>query len=120
MRTIPTNLKSAYYKLKNCRLVIKGEVDDDSISFFETFLNHAMPVNEYENTVYYFLKEMYYADKTVFYNFLNNSSHSCLILYTDHISIAKHFNIINKVFIAWDRTEKKYKVARYSKNTEYK
>lgn len=113
MRTVPCNLQSNYYKLKKSRLILKNEIDSDSMSYFEVALNKALPKTEYEFNIYYFLKNLYYADKQKFYNFINNSSYECLVLYTDNISIVKHFDLFNKVFIKWNKEEKKYIVSEY-------
>ena len=116
MRTIPCNLHSNYYKLKKSRLILKNEVDEDSISYFELALNKALPKTEYEFNIYYFLKNLFHSDKQKFYNFINNSSYECLILYTDNISITKHFNLFNKVSIKWNKEEKKYEIYKYIEN----
>ena len=116
MRTVPSNLLSNYYKLKKSRLILKNEIDSDSMSYFEITLNKALPKTEYELNIYYFLKNLYYSEKQKFYNFINNSNYECLVLYTDNTTIAKHFNLFNKVFIKWDKEEKKYIVSQYVEN----
>ena len=113
MRTVPSNLRSNYYKLKKSRLILKNEIDVDSVSHFEIVLNKALPKTEYEWNIYYFLKNLYYSDKQKFYHFIDNSNYECLILYTDNTSILKHFDLFHKVFIKWNKEEKKYIVSEY-------
>lgn len=113
MRTVPCNLQSNYYKLKKSRLILKDEIDTDSMIYFEIALNKALPKTEYEYNIYYFLKGLFHSDRQKFYNFVNNSGYECLVLYTDNITIVKHFNLFNKVFIKWDVEEKKYIVSQY-------
>ena len=52
MRTVPSNLRSNYYKLKKSRLILKNEIDLDSMNYFEIALNKAMPKTEYELNIY--------------------------------------------------------------------
>jgi hypothetical protein len=116
MRTVPANLRSNYYKLKKSRLILKNEIDSDSMSYFEIALNKALPKTEYELNIYYFLKNLYYSDKQNYYNFINNTNYECLVLYTDNTSIVKHFGLLHKVYIKWNKEEKKYIVSEYVEN----
>lgn len=113
MRTVPANIQSAYYKLKKSRIITKNEFDEESISHFERVLNSALPVTEYDKNIYYFIKGLYYNDKQKFYNFINNSNYECLILYTDNIKIVNHFKLLYKLYISWDKENKKYIVKKY-------
>lgn len=113
MRTIPMSLQKSYFELKKSRLLTKGDLDDDSISFFEFKLNKALPETEYDFNIYYFVKALYYNDKNKFYNFLNNSKYECLILYTDNVSIVRHFHLMHKLNICWNKDEKKYKCSKF-------
>lgn len=118
MRTIPVPLQKAYYALKKSRLISKSEIDDDSISFFEHVLNKALPEHEYDYNIYYFVKSLYYNDKSKFYNFINNTKYECLILYTDNVSIVRHFNIMHKLNVCWDKEIKKYHCSKYDEETD--
>ena len=80
MRTIPHNLQNAYYKLKKSKLVKENIIDSDSISYFESVLNNGMPKNENDFILFYFIKNLFYNDKSKFYNFINNSGFECLVL----------------------------------------
>ena len=118
MRTIPVPLQKAYYALKKSRLISKSEIDDDSISFFEHVLNKALPEHEYDYNIYYFVKSLYYNDKSKFYNFINNTKYECLILYTDNVSIVRHFNLMHKLNVCWDKETKKYHCSKYDEETD--
>jgi hypothetical protein len=115
MRTLPKRIENAYFQLKKSRLIAKGQYDNDAISHFEKLLNSSLPITDYENHIYYFVKDLYYDDKSKFLNFINNSNLQSLILYTNNKNIISHFNLEYKVYINWNKDEKKYIVERYSK-----
>lgn len=113
MRSIPKRIQNAYYQLHRSRLIAKKHFDDDAIKHFETILNSALPVNEYENYFYYFIKELYYDDPSKFLNYINNSNKQSLILYTNNKNIINHFQLQYKLYINWDSANKKYIVDLY-------
>lgn len=115
MRTIPKRIQNAYFQLKKSRLITKEEYDDEAIMHFEKILNSSLPVSEYENNIYYLIKDMYYNDKNKFITYINNSNLECLILYTDNKRIISHFNLLYKLYINWNKEEKKYIVEKYDK-----
>jgi len=115
MRTIPKRIQNAYFQLKKSRLIVKEEYDDEAIMHFEKLLNSSLPVSEYENNIYYLIKDMYYNDKNKFINYIKNSNLECLILYTDNKKIINHFNLLYKLYINWNKEEKKYIVEKYDK-----
>ena len=119
MRAIPKNLQSNYFELRKSRLVSKGEIDEESISFFEYKLNKSLPGDEEDGTLYYIIKGFHYNDRHKLYNFLNNSKYECLLLYTDNVNIVKHFNLVHKLNINWDKNEKKYKCSKFVKREEH-
>lgn len=118
MRTIPVPLQKSYYALKKSRLIFKGEFDDESIAFFEHVLNKALPDQEYDFNIYYFVKSLYYNDKQKFYNFINNTKYECLLLYTDNVSIVRHFNLMHKLNLSWDKETKRYHCSKYEEETD--
>lgn len=113
MRTIPKRLQNAYFQLHKSRLVAKNHLDDDAIKHFENILNSALPVNEYENNIYYFIKDLYYDDPSNFLNFISNSNKQSFILYTNNKNIINHFRLQYKVYINWNSKNKKYIVELY-------
>lgn len=110
MRTLPHNLYSSYYKLKKSRLIKDNIVDPDSILYFQNILNSGLPKIESEFVLYYFIKNLFYSDKSKFYNFINNSTFECLVLYTDNLYISNHFNLGSKVYINWNKDTKLYEI----------
>ena len=115
MRTIPKRIQNSYFQLKKSRLIVKEEYDDEAIIHFEKLLNSSLPVSEYENNINYLIKDMYYNDKNKFINYIKNSNLECLILYTDNKKIINHFNLLYKLYINWNKEEKKYIVEKYDK-----
>ena len=115
MRTIPKRIENAYFQLKKSRLIAKKHYDNDAINHFEKLLNSSLPITDYENHIYYFVKDLYYDDKTKFLNFIENSNLQSLILYTNNKNIINHFELQYKIYINWDKNEKKYIVERYNK-----
>lgn len=109
---MPFSVKNAYYKLKKSNLIKNNDLSNESLLYFETILNDSLPQKENELTLYYFLKNMFYNNKNKFYNFINNSNLECLVLYTDNITISKHFNLMDKIYIKWDPYSKSYKVSK--------
>jgi hypothetical protein len=115
MRTLPKRIENAYFQLKKSRLIVKEQYDNDAIEHFEKLLNSSLPITDYENHIYYFIKDLYYDDKSKFLNYIDNSNLQALILYTNNKNIISHFNLEYKVYINWNKDEKKYIVERYSK-----
>jgi len=113
MRTIPKRIQNAYFQLHKSRLLTKGHLDNDAIMHFEKILNSSLPANNYEQNIYYFVKDLYYDDPSKFLNYINNSNLQCLILYTNNKNIISHFNLQYKTYINWDPKEKKYIVELY-------
>lgn len=116
MRTIPKRIQNAYFQLHKSRLISKGHLDNDAILHFEKILNSALPVNEYEQNIYYFVKDLYYDDPSKFLNYINKSNLQSLILYTNNKNIISHFNLQYKVYINWASKDKKYIVELYKYN----
>ena len=115
MRTVPKRVQNAYFQLKKSRIIVKNEFDNEAIEHFEKILNSSLPVTEYEYNIYYLIKDMYYNDKNKFINYINNSNLECLILYTDNKRIINHFKVIYKLYINWNKDEKKYIVEKYDR-----
>lgn len=116
MRTIPKRLQNSYFQLFNSRLISKNQYDLEAISHFEALLNASLPTTDYENSIYYFIKEMYYDDRNKFLNFIQNSNLQPFILYTNNSNIISHFNLQYKIYITWDKKNKKYKVEKFNNN----
>ena len=115
MRTIPKRIENAYFQLKKSRLIAKKHYDNDAVNHFEKLLNSSLPITDYENHIYYFVKDLYYDDKNKFLNFIENSNLQSLILYTNNKNIINHFELQYKIYINWDKNEKKYIVEKYNK-----
>jgi hypothetical protein len=113
MRTIPKRIQNAYFQLHKSRLISKGHLDDDAVSHFEKILNSALPTTEYEQNIYYFVKDLYYDDPSKFLNYISNSNLQPLILYTNNKNIINYFDLQFKLYINWSTTEKKYIVELY-------
>lgn len=114
MRTIPKRLQNSYFQLFNSRLISKNQYDLEAINHFEALLNASLPTTDYENSIYYFIKEMYYDDRNKFLNFIHNSNLQPFILYTNNTNIINHFNLQYKIYITWDKKNKKYKVEKFN------
>jgi hypothetical protein len=119
MRTLPKRVQNAYFQLLKSRLISKNHYDNDAINHFEKLLNSSLPQTDYENHIYYFVKDLYYDDKVKFLNYINNSNLQPLILYTNNKNIINHFNLKFKLYINWDKNEKKYIVEKFKKNNKY-
>ena len=117
MRTLPKRIQNAYFQLHKSRLIAKNHLDYDAIKHFENILNSALPVNDYEQNIYYFIKDLYYDDPSHFLNFISNSNKQSLILYTNNKNIINHFQLQYKVYINWNSKEKKYIVDLYKNNS---
>lgn len=114
MRTIPKRIQNAYFQLHKSRLISKGHLDNDAINHFQKILNSSLPVNEYEQNIYYFIKDLYYDNPSKFLQYISNSNLQCLLLYTNNKNIINHFNLQYKVYINWCSKEKLYIVELYS------
>lgn len=117
MRTIPKRLLNAYTQLQKSRLVSKKHFDNDALLHFEKLLNSSLPTTEYENHIYYFIKDLYHNNINYFNMFVHNSNIQCFILYTNNKNIIEHFNLKYKIYINWNKNDKKYIVEKFkSKN----
>lgn len=118
MRTIPKRLQNSYFQLFKSRLIAKKQYDNEAIKHFETLLNASLPTTDYENTIYYFIKELYYDNRDAFLTYISNSNKQAFILYTNNKNIIEHFNLQYKIYINWDKTNKKYIVEKYNKSLD--
>ena len=112
MRTIPHNIQNAYYKLKKSRLVKENIIDSDSLLHFESVLNSGLPKSNDEFVIYYFIKNLFYNDKSKFYNFINNSGFECLVLYTDNLCISNHFNLVSTLYVSCNKDDQLYNIKK--------
>ena len=118
MKTIPKRLYNSYLQLFKSRLIAKKQYDMEAIKHFETLLNASLPTTDYENTIYYFIKELYYDNRESFLKYIKNTNKQAFIIYTNNINIIEHFNLQYKIYINWDKINKKYIVDKYNQPLE--
>jgi hypothetical protein len=117
MKTLPKRLNNAYLQIQQSRLINKNQNDQDAINHFENLLNSSLPQTEYENHIYYFVKDLFHSDNDKFNKYINdNESLKPLILYTNNLFIISHFNLKYKVYISWNKITKKYQATKFIHN----
>jgi hypothetical protein len=104
-------LKQNYTKLSNSSLVLSGDISEKSLDYFQRVLNSVQPKTEMENTYKTVLRNMKDVNKYGLLMFVKNRHSSHFVQLLDSLSIVRHFNIHNMVFLKWDRSSNQYIVS---------
>ena len=104
-------LKQNYTKLSNSSLVLSGDISEKSLDYFQRVLNSVQPKTEMETTYKTVLRNMKDVNKFGLLMFVKNRHSSHFVQLLDSLSIVRHFNIHNLVFLKWDRSSNQYIVS---------
>lgn len=104
-------LKQNYTKLSNSSLVLSGDISEKSLDYFQRVLNSVQPKTEMETTYKTVLRNMKDVNKYGLLMFVKNRHSSHFVQLLDSLSIVRHFNIHNLVFLKWDRSSNQYIVS---------
>jgi len=110
---LPKSLHVGYNMLKRSRLILRREVDDDSLNYFNSIMNEALPRSA-DDAIYYFVKGMYNENKAKFISFIRNTNLECLVLWTDSRAIVRMLGLRGLVYIKWVGREGVYQISRYN------
>lgn len=115
---LPRSLYNAYNNLKMSRVVVKKNVDDEAITYFQNVLNSSGPKNKDEFILYHFVRGLYNENKSKFIFFIRNTSFECLVLWTEWRNIVEFLYLRNIINIKWQSHLKKFKVTKYNSSPE--
>jgi len=111
MTNFQNKIQKNYNKI--VELDILNNITDESLKQFEKYLNYCLPRTQDENSIYYFIKQLFFKDKEKFYTYIQDINNTSLVLITDNKTMMEHFGLTNKIFIGWNNTHKTYYVSRY-------
>ena len=115
---LPRSLYNAYNNLKKSRVVVKKNVDDEALTYFQNVLNSSGPKNNDEFVLYTFVRGLYYENKYKFISFIRNTSFECLVLWTEWRNIVDFLYLRNVINIKWQSQLKQFKVTKYNSSPE--
>lgn len=101
-------LKQNYTRLSNSSLVLSGDISEKSLDYFQRVLNSVQPKTEMETSYKTVLRNMKDVNKFGLLLFIKNRHSSHFVQLLDSLSIVRHFNIHNLVFLKWDRDSSQY------------
>ena len=116
---LPRSLYVGYNLLKKSRVAVRKENDEEALEFFQNILNEAQPSTPEDLLLHKFVKGMYNENKYKFIAFIKNTSHECLVLWTESKSIVNCLGLRGVVYVKWTGKETLYSVSQYqSTSTE--
>ncbi len=109
--SLPNQLIQSFETIKALPLV-QGIVTKESIQAFVSTLNASIPspLNPVAFSIYRFNRVRYNADKARFVSEIKLfAPYDSMILWTDYKDILVHFGLSNKIFLGWDKINKRYR-----------
>jgi hypothetical protein len=122
-KPIKIRLQHEYVKLGMCNLVKTKKVTDESLSFFITHLNIALPYNENENHQMQVFKDLYKTNNAAVIDIVlselsDNNKIAHYILWTTADDIISHFGLTDVIDLKWDRERHKYRISAAGSEAE--
>lgn len=109
--SLPNQLIKSFEAIQTLPL-LQGNVSNESVQSFVKELNFAIPspLNPVSFAIYRFNRTKYLRDKVRFVSEINTfSPYDAMILWTDFKDILQHFGLEGKIFLGWDKINKRYR-----------
>lgn len=110
---VPRSTFVAFEKIIRSQLVRDKTVTDDSLKYFQDWLNKAQPTDDDGMVKQKVVKALFNVNKIGFINMIRRTTNERLILWTDAKSIAYFFNLNNIAYIKWNRDTRDYTVTPF-------
>lgn len=109
MSILPEFLTESYDLLLNSDIVKNKNITLETIQEFVRLLNNSIP-NKYttEYTIYLFNRTKYKTNRWKFIKDINDSPYRSMILWTNYKEILKHFDLVQRFYLKWDKELNKY------------
>jgi hypothetical protein len=109
MSILPEFLLDSYESLCNSDIVKNKTISQETIGEFVTYLNCAIP-KKYttEYTIYLFNRTKYKMNRWKFMKDIQDSPYKSMVLWTNYKEILKHFNLIQRFYLKWDKEKNEY------------
>lgn len=112
-QTFRSRVHNAYHKLCKSHLVMRKDVSEGSLKFFEERLNEAMPRDDLERDQVRIIKDLYYNAPRLTYQAITAerdgmNKQALYVLWTNAWCITRHFEIESIVHLDWDATQNLY------------
>lgn len=114
---LPRSLYVGYNLLKKSRVAVKKENDEEALVYFQNILNEAQPSTPDDILLHKFVKGMYNENKYKFLSFIKNTSHECLVLWTESKAIINYLGLRGVVYVKWTGKETLYSVSQFHSTT---
>ncbi len=109
--SLPNQLIKSFEAIKTLPL-LKGDFSHETVQSFVKELNFAIPspLNPVSFAIYRFNRTKYLLNKARFVSEINTfSPYDAMILWTDFKDILQYFGLEGKIFLGWDKVNKRYR-----------
>jgi hypothetical protein len=114
-QTYRSRLNNSYYKMSKSHLVVRGDVSEGSLKFFEERLNEALPTNDNERAQVRVIKDLFHNAPQLTYRVINAErdgmrKQALYVLWTNAWCITRHFEVDKLIRLEWDQPNNVYHV----------
>ena len=114
--SVRTRLSIAYSKLTRSKLVLNHDTSDDALNYFVERLNEILPKTAEEREQSRIIKGLHYNNPNLLFKLLTvekdgQMTQTMYLLWTNALSIVRHFAIIDVIRLDWDTESIKYKIS---------
>lgn len=106
-------LAVGYNLLKKSRVVIKKDIDEEAINYFNNILNDAQPKTPGDKELCQLVKAMYNENKNKFMEFIKNTRFECMVLWTESMPIVHFLGLHGTVYLRWNSGRQMYCVSPF-------
>lgn len=121
MSILPEFLLNAYDSICDSDIVKNKNITLSTIEEFVYYLNHSIP-KKYtpEYTIYLFNRTKYKVNRWKFIKDIHDTPYKSMILWTNYKEILKHFDLVQRFYLKWDKETNQYIGDLYDPSKSYK
>lgn len=110
-----TRLSTAYGKLAKSKLVLNHDTSDSALNYFVERLNEILPKSYEEREQAQIIKGLHYNNPNMLFKLLTmdkdgQMKQAMYLLWTNALSIVRHFDIIDVIRLNWDSESSTYSI----------
>lgn len=121
MSILPEFLLNAYDSIYDSDIVKNKNITVKTIDEFVYFLNQSIP-KKYtpEYTIYLFNRTKYKVNRWKFIKDIHDTPYKSMILWTNYKEILKHFDLVQRFYLKWDKESNQYVGDLYDPSKSFK